>query len=135
MANQPLEQRAGLNVGNQPGFLTFIQQAGCKSFVIPTNDTKVVILEGIEQGHRSIYTQVEGSSSAIFNPKAVSYDWNLWFEDDEGNQMIVGAGTVVSAVPPAVTADVISSGTLDESLFALAPGEKFLLAAHVTPVP
>lgn len=66
MTDQNLERRAGLNVGNQPGYLTFIQKAGCKSFKMPTNDTKVVVLEGIENGHRSLYTQVEGSSSAVF---------------------------------------------------------------------
>jgi hypothetical protein len=131
MANRPLQERAGLNVGNQPAYLTFVQKAGVKTTAIPTNGTKVVILEGIEDGHRSMYTQCV-ESSLLANGTLVGYDWTMWFEDDQGNQAPVGSGSVVAAIPPAVGQVDIEPSAVTESPFALAPGEKFLLSLAPT---
>jgi len=127
MTDNELKVRAGLNVGNQPGFLTFVQKAGCKSTVVPTNGVKTTILEGVEGGHRSMYVQMEAPSALIVNGALADYDWTLWFEDDEGNQMAIDTGSVIAAVPPVVGVTSIMP-PLNEVLFALAPGEKFLLS-------
>lgn len=127
MTDSQLKARAGLNVGNQPGFLTFIQKAGVQDTVIPTSGAKVVVLEGIEDGHRTLNTLVE-EGNILANGTAQDYDYELFFEDDAGNQISVGTGIVSAAVPPGVGTTNVEVAELSESMFALAPGEKFLLS-------
>lgn len=128
MTDRQLEHRAGLNVGNQPGFLTFIQKAGSRSVEIPLNGTKAVLVEGVESGFRTLQNLEE--SSVLANTTPASYDWSIFFEDDEGNQMAVGSGTVAAGAMGGIRAV-----DLTESMFTLAPGEKFLLSVTLTPPP
>lgn len=134
MTDRPLQERAGLNVGNQPGFLTFIQKAGVRDTVIPTSGTKVVVLEGVEDGHRTLSTLV-ADGNIIANATAQDYDATLWFEDDQGNQMEVGTALIPAAVPPGVGMNTLAAIELNESMFALAPGEKFLISVAPTVPP
>ncbi len=126
MTDTELQVRAGLNVGNQPSYLTFIQKAGAHSVVVPPTGAKVVVLEGIEGGFRtSNVAAVE--SSLIANGSAQAYDWTSFFEDDEGNQLELDTGTVAAAVGSVPGLDVLAFFDA-ETLFCLAPGEKLLLS-------
>jgi hypothetical protein len=126
MTDQELQVRAGLNVGNQPSLLTFLQKGGCKNVVVPPSGTPVVVLEGIESGYRTNYV-VAVDSSFIANGSAQAYDWTTLFEDDQGNRVELESGSVAAAVGSQPGIDILEFFDA-EIFFCLAPGEKLLLA-------
>lgn len=128
--NQPLQQRSGANVGNQPIALgAFLQASMAQEVSVPPN-VRTVILEGVEGAVRSPLVGLEGDAQGlVYNPNTDDYDLTFYFVDAEGNSIELDSTTISSD-----SIDTYEFADGFEGLFTLCPGEKIeVLATVVSP--
>ena len=126
MANVPLQQRAGLNIGIEPGILPFIQYSGGREVEInPAIGAKTVILECPEGTARTPLTQAaEDAGGVIVNTTADTFYYEVWFRDADGNEAKVAN---VATRATGVDEFVANNSYLDGTAFTLTPGEKIFI--------
>jgi hypothetical protein len=141
MANKPLQSRAGRNVGIE-SLPVFLQAAGAPEVVIdnipaqPAVSAPVTLMEAVESALRTPFTRGE-ESGTIFNKDVSNVGVGVYFEDDQGNQMLIAAVlTLAGSVAPlnlALTGVDANPFTPAKPL-SLCHGEK-LVARAATPAP
>ena len=128
MANIPLQQRAGRNIGIEPSLASaFLQDAQAPETDVNTaTGAKTTILECPEGMARA--PQQAGfnqNAGMILNRSAATFPYEVLFVDDLGNELAINSGSV-----PANTAQGFSytdmNATSAENL-VLNPGEKIVL--------
>jgi len=125
--NAPLQKRAGLNIGIEPGQYPFLQDAGGREVEInPTVGAKTVILECPQGIARTPLTQsADDTDGMIFNVSGADFHYEVWFRDVDGNEAkVADSATVGSGASVFFSAN---SGYLDDTAFTLTPGEKLLI--------
>jgi len=131
MANVPLQKRAGLNIGIEPGAAPFLQYSGGREVEIsPAVGAKTVILECPEGIARTPLAQAaEDAGGVIVNTTTNTFDYEVWFRDADGNEAKIA--DVFSLAGPGAGPFVANNSYLDETAFTLTPGEKiFILSVH-----
>jgi hypothetical protein len=128
MANVPLQQRAGRNIGIEPNLASaFLQDAsGPETDVNTATNAKTTILECPEGMARAPQQAgFDQRAGMIINRSAADFDYLVLFVDDLGNEIILSGSSVA-----ANSAEGFSyTGTnliLAENL-VLNPGEKIVL--------
>jgi hypothetical protein len=132
MANIPLQQRAGRNIGVEVT-PPYIQGAAAPQILVaPTGAT--VLMTGRENvartpyGRARVYDSGAWGFGRIFNNTAVSIDWEVSFVDTEGNEMLVASGTVGANSSEELEINEVTG------YWALCAGEKLVLRHAPTPV-
>ncbi len=126
MPDPQLESRAGLNIGNSPvAGLLYAAKVSSKSVEIPTNGSQVTLYEGVEGVLRVPATPggFFAALSLINASTSQSYDWTMFFIDDEGNQMEIESGSINEGL------ENVEIELGEEGVFALCPGEKIVMSA------
>jgi hypothetical protein len=136
MANQPLEKRAGRNIGIE-SLPVFLQAAGAPEVLIanvpeaPTLSTAVTLLEGVEGALRTPFTRGE-EAGMIFNPEADIAVVGVYFEDELGNRMLIAlnfaAADAATPLDLSVTGSDVNPFTPAKPL-SLCDGEKLVVRA------
>ena len=137
VVNKPLQRRAGRNIGIEPGFCTFMQDAGCPEIDVNTNiGAETVILEcpaGMARSPQRLGTVVgdnpnNNPNGFIVNRTADPVAYTVLFQDDQGNKLEIAGGQ--TADPNDVSSFTYGlkgeKGGLGLAI-ALNPGEKILL--------
>jgi hypothetical protein len=127
-ANQPLQRRAGLNIGIEPNVGVHLQDAGAKERILNTQvGAETVILECPPKTARTpLVTNSFESAGIIVNNTANAYSYRVYFRDELGNDI------PLSSAPPVTISnnDVgnFSYGDLlEETGFTLTPGQKIVI--------
>jgi len=129
MANKPLQDRAGRNIGIENGPTPFVQALGSRTSEInPVIGSEVVILECPEDTVRSLQTFCE-DNGMLFNKTANVVVVNVFFEDALGNRMYLDNQTVAGN-----DTDSFNYG-VENKLLILNPGEKIVLVTAPVPPP
>jgi len=134
--NVPLQKRAGLNIGIEPGAAPFLQYSGGREVEInPAIGAKTVILECPEGIARTPLTQVAeaagGAGGVIVNTTTNTFAYEVWFRDADGNEAKIA--DVFSLAGPGFDAFVANNSYLDETAFTLTPGEKIFILSVPAP--
>lgn len=134
VVNKQLQQRAGRNIGIEPGFCAFVQDSGCPEIDVNTAiNAETVILEcpvGMARSPQKLSQRPDAANNNgfIVNRTGLGVSYLVLFQDDQGNKLqIAGA---VTAGPDAASA--FTYGLLGEinslgDAIALNPGEKIIL--------
>lgn len=126
--NQPLQQRAGRNIGIEPSLFPFIQASASPTTVInPGVGSKTVIVECPEKTARTPLLPNESTAGGlIFNTTASDAYFDVLFVDAEGNEIRIGTVTATANADSEFRyADNI--GQIEDAIFVLTPGEKIVL--------
>jgi hypothetical protein len=132
MPNIPLQQRAGRNIGVEVT-PPYIQGAAAPQILVATSGS-TVLMQGRENVARTpfvrtkLYPALSWIYGVLFNNTAASIDYEVFFVDDENNEMEVSSGTVAANAVGSLTISVVG-------FWALCPGEKLVLRHAPTPPP
>jgi hypothetical protein len=132
--NQPLQQRAGRNIGIET-LPVFLQAAGAPEIVVPITGagTYTTLLEAVEGVLRTPFTRGE-EAGFVFNLDASACDFGVFFEDDAGNRMLIAVGSVDAsgtlALDLSVNGSAVNPFTPAKPL-CLFDGEKIVITALV----
>ena len=132
-ANVPLQRRAGLNIGIEPDFSVYLQDAGGKEKALNTPvGSETVILECPEGVARTPLSMGE-NSGVIANPTAIDFNYTVFFRDELGNDAaLTGVQTLAGNSNDAF---VYHDGRLQDTSFTLTPGQKIVIKSVAAPPP
>ncbi len=129
MTDSNLQERAGLNVGNQPAGLTFLAKAHAASVDCPSGQ-RVTLVAAVEGVLRCMGSAAGFTQGLLHNASTTdTYDYTIFFEDGQGNEMEIESGSI----NPESTQE-IESEIGEEGLFPLCgSGEKFTIQIALAP--
>jgi hypothetical protein len=128
-ANQPLQRRAGLNIGVEPSMGVHLQDAGAKERILDTTvGSETVILECPPKTARTPLVSGEGSEGMIINNTASGFAYRVFFRDELGNDIPLGGQTIIG---PNVASEFNYGEAIDDLGFTLTPGQKIVIKAEV----
>jgi hypothetical protein len=132
MVDKNIQARAGQNVGNQPGGMTFVAKSYNRTVEVKPN-TRVVLWEGIEGGLRVPGSLLsDADAGVLFNQDTVNgYNFTLYFVDDQGNSLPLDTGSIDPGTSTSVPANegLELGGLNQEGVFALCAGERIEIQA------
>ena len=128
MANIPLQQRAGRNIGIEPSLASaFLQDAQAPETDVNTaTGAKTTILE-CPQGMARAPQQAGFNQNAgmILNRSAAAFAYDVLFVDDLGNELVIGSGSVAANTVQGFS--YTDANLLSAENLVLNPGEKIVL--------
>ena len=128
MANIPLQQRAGRNIGIEPSLASaFLQDAqGPETDVNTATGAKTTILE-CPQGMARAPQQAGFNQNAgmLINRSAAAFAYLVLFVDDLGNELEINSGSVAANTAQGFSYTGTSFTTAEN--LVLNPGEKIVL--------
>jgi hypothetical protein len=128
MANIPLQQRAGRNIGIEPSLASaFLQDAqGPETDVNTATGAKTTILE-CPQGMARAPQQAGFNQNAgmLINRSAATFPYEVLFVDDLGNELMINSGTVAANTVQGFS--YTDTNLISAENLVLNPGEKIVL--------
>jgi hypothetical protein len=128
MANIPLQQRAGRNIGIEPSLASaFLQDAqGPETDVNTATGAKTTILE-CPQGMARAPQQAGFNQNAgmLINRSAATFPYEVLFVDDLGNELVINSGTVAANTVQGFS--YTDTNLISAENLVLNPGEKIVL--------
>jgi len=142
MANEPLEKRAGRNIGIE-SLPVFLQAAGAPEVYLnnvptePALSSSATLLEAVESALRTPFTRGE-ESGMCFSSEAAVATLRVYFDDGEGNEMLIATVAIsagsVAPLDLSVNGSEINPFTPSKPL-SLCDDEKIIVRASLAAVP
>lgn len=140
MADKPLQQRAGRNIGIEV-LPPYVQAAGSPEVpVVPGSNgvlgSAAVLMEAVENALRTPFTRGEANAQ-VFNSEASDVGVGVTFDDGQGNRLtIAGVLVTTGTAAPFIFSDFSGACPFTSDLpLCLCDGEKLLVQAAAAPAP
>ena len=136
-ANIPLQQRAGRNIGIE-SLPVFLQAAGAPEVVAQTGvpfGPRVTLFKGVSNALRTPYLRAPSSGRVFCADTDPSGALGVFFQDDQGNEMLIAGVLMVAAGSYPLDLDSAPAPFLNDKPLNLGFGEKLVAAAAGGPSP